>query len=152
MRELELKFQAAPTHSEALEAAWRDRLSRRVHLVAHGYDTADGCLARHALALRVFKKGGAPWAQCLEAPGRDGRPGVAHEVPFAGGRAHAPPPVDVGLHEHSDAGRALRAALDEDGYTASDLLLVHTTDLWRRTARLQVDGSTIELMLEAGTV
>jgi triphosphatase len=152
MHELELKFQVDPTHSKALEAAWRNRLSRRVHLVAHGYDTADGCLARHALALRVFKKGGAPWTQCLEAPGHDGRPGVAHEVPFAAGRVHAQPPADIGMHEHSEAGRTLRAALHEDGRTASDLMHVHTTDLWRRTAHLQVDGSTIELTLEAGAV
>jgi triphosphatase len=152
MRDLGLKFQVDPDHKAAFEAAWRERLSRRVRFVAHGYDTADGCLARRAFALRLCRKGGAPWMQRLEVPGRHGLPCITHQVPVAAGRSRAEPSLDIRLHEHGEAGRRLQAALDEGGRTASELVHLHSADVWRRTAALQTDGSTIELALDDGRV
>jgi inorganic triphosphatase YgiF len=149
MAELELKFavpqQALPSLREALRAHGATSLRLR----AHYFDTANGQLARHRVALRLRQEG-RRWVQTVKAEGEGAVHRLEHEVrvPAAGARM---PTIDPRRHDGSEAGALLAAALR--AAPAAALVERHGTDITRLHCQLRdAHGSDIEVALDSGHV
>lgn len=148
MTELELKFRLPDAALHSLRSALREHGAKRTRLQARYFDTADGVLASHRIALRLRLEG-RHWVQTLKAVGDGAVHRLEHEVRIAG-PAKAVPVIDPGRHDGSDAGRALQAVLQ----SAPDATLVerHATDVWRLQCLLHDAGGTlIEAALDIGS-
>lgn len=142
-REVELKLSVAPRDVGRL--AWRlSRLAgrpRRARLLSRYYDTPDGALRRHGLALRLRREDGR-WLQTLKGGGR----------------------VTGGLHRRFEFDRALkgphpdlaaaRRALPDLPWQAWEgrLTPVFETRFLRRRWRLAWGKADIEAALDQGEV
>ena len=141
--ELEIKFRIDPERlagvRAAMEAGAADAAPPpRQRLQAHYHDTPDGALAAAGIALRLRKEGRG-WKQTLKAPGTSRVHRLEHEVEVAW-KGRGMPPLDVGLHDGSDAGKALARALG-DGDGAAALAPRYGTDVWRRRLDAEADGA-----------
>lgn len=147
MTELELKF-AVPIEMQAsLRRALRQRGARRLRLRAHYFDTADGDLARHRVALRLRLEG-RRWMQTLKAAGEGAVHRLEHEVPVPG-PSHRRPALDPHRHDGSPAGRLLSAALSSA--VDATLLEQHATDVWRLHADFfDAAGTHVEAAFDVG--
>jgi triphosphatase len=147
MSELELKFGLSEASLASLRTALRAQGARRTRLRAHYFDTADGLLARHLIALRLRLEG-RHWVQTLKAADAGTVHRLEHEVRVPGSAAVLPA-LDLHLHDGSEAGAALQAALQSE----PDALLLeqHATDITRQHCLLQTAGGTlIEIALDTG--
>ena len=147
MSELELKFCIPDAALDGLRQALRTHGARRTRLQARYFDTSGGLLARHLIALRLRLEG-RHWVQTLKAAGSGAVHRLEHEVRVAG-TLSVVPALDVRLHDGSEAGTALQAALQSE----PDAVLVerHATDITRLHCLLQTDiGSLVEVALDTG--
>ncbi|MDP1900051.1 MAG: CYTH and CHAD domain-containing protein [Rubrivivax sp.] len=147
MIELELKLCVPAGALPSLRAAFLQQGAQRLRLQARYFDTADGLLARHRIALRLRLENGH-WLQTLKAAGA----GVAHrledERPVPGAR-RSPPALDLHRHHGSPAGLALDSVLR--GAPGAHLVERHATDVRRlRCVMACADGTQIEAALDIG--
>src|SRR4051794_1297809 len=108
MSELELKFQVPGHQVSSLRAELLRHGAQTTRLLARYFDTSDGRLAQHGIALRLRQEG-ERWVQTLKADGASAIERLEHEVPVnvsPGGE----PLLDRSLHDHTDAGALLRKA------------------------------------------
>jgi len=149
MKEIEFKFDIPRERLAALEKEVRTASATRTHLLARYFDTADGDLAAHRIALRLRKEG-RHWVQTLKAMGEAGPLArLEHNVTLDAAAARAPV-ADPARHHGTPAGERLDKVLAH----ARRPLLVETfcTDIWRIARRTRVGGATIELALDTGEV
>lgn len=136
MFEIELKFQIPDASRRAVEAAVAAGESRRTHLQAIYFDTADRRLAAAAIALRLRKEG-RRWVQTLKVGGPDAMQRFEHNVPLVGAMAvpaGAVPGIDPVRHAGTPGGERLAAVLAaREGEVAPPRLVeLFRTDIWRR--------------------
>ena len=147
MSELELKLRIPEDALVSLRQALRGHGAKRTRLQARYFDTADGLLAHHRVALRLRLEG-RHWVQTLKAAGTGAVHRLEHEVRVPGSPGVAPP-LDLSLHDGSEAGMALQAALHSA--PGAVLLERHATDITRLHCLLQTSGGTaIEVALDSG--
>lgn len=147
MSELELKFMIPEAALPSLRVALRAHGARRTRLQARYFDTADGLLARHLIALRLRLEG-RRWVQTLKAAGAGAVHRLEHEVRVTGSAAVVPA-LDLSLHAGSDAGQALQAVLQAEPEAV--LQELHATDIVRQHCLVQTpSGSLIEVALDVG--
>jgi triphosphatase len=147
MSELELKFRVPDAALPSLRNALRAHGARAVRLQARYFDTADGRLAQHELALRLRLEG-RRWVQTLKAAGEGAVHRLEHEVrvPGVGSRV---PTIDPHRHHGSEAGKQLSEALQ--AVPASALAERHGTDVKRlRCLVRDARGCEIEVALDEG--
>lgn len=149
MSELELKLRVPDDALPSLRDALRAHGARTTRLQAHYFDTADGRLALHRVALRLRREGGH-WVQALKAAGDGAAHRLEHEVRVSG-TAAAMPAIELSRHDRSDAKKALDAALLATPPTT--LIERHATDVTRLHALVHdARGGTIEVALDIGSV
>lgn len=147
MSELELKFRIPDAALASLRQALRSQGARRTRLQARYFDTEDGLLARHLVALRLRLEG-RRWVQTLKAAGAGAVHRLEHEVRVPGSPS-AVPPLNLRLHDGSEAGDALQAALQSR--PDAELLEQHGTDITRLHCLVQTSGGTVvEVALDTG--
>ncbi|KQP44209.1 CHAD domain-containing protein [Pseudorhodoferax sp. Leaf274] len=148
MTEIELKFDIPRAALPALEAALRGPGSRRTHLQARYFDTLQGDLAAHGVALRLRKEG-PRWVQTAKALGDGPVQRLEHNVDLGPARKSQVAQADPARHAGTPVGRRLQHVLRQAG---TPLVEVYGTDIWRATQELQVGTSRIELALDQGRV
>ncbi|PZP99505.1 MAG: inorganic triphosphatase [Variovorax paradoxus] len=148
MTEIEFKFDIPRASLPALEAALRGPGSRRTHLQARYFDTPQGDLAAHGVALRLRKEG-PRWVQTAKALGDGPVQRLEHNVDLGQMRKSAPLQADPARHADTPVGRRLAHVLQRAG---TPLVEVYGTDIWRATQELQVGASRIEIALDQGRV
>ena len=147
MTELELKFCIPGAMLASLRDALLAHGAKRTRLRARYFDTADGLLARHLIALRLRLEG-RRWVQTLKAAGSGAVHRLEHEVPVAGAPGSMPA-LDLSLHDGSPAGLALQAALQSQ--PGATMVERHATDITRLHCMLYTaGGSCIEVALDTG--
>src|SRR5204862_3104227 len=118
------------------------------------FDTLDGRLAAHRMALRLRQEGDARWVQTLKAVGDGAFDRFEHEVEVDG-----PPPgrrarlaVNPALHAGTDGGDRLLALLRGDDGTPADpahhLVERYATDVQRTVRTVALDGATVEIAFD----
>ncbi|MFT4103924.1 MAG: CHAD domain-containing protein, partial [Burkholderiaceae bacterium] len=148
MAERELKFEVPYACRDALRA----RLSalpapHRRRLVSIYVDTADGCLARHRVALRL-RHDGERWEQTLKAAGDAPIDRFEENVERPGDWPSGGPPIDPSLHAGTPAFDRLRTALADSADPT--LKAVFVSDFVRLHADLVVDDARIEIAFDEG--
>ena len=146
--EIEFKFQIPADALEAVEAALRSGPCTRMHLQARYFDTPDGALAAHGVALRLRKEG-ATWVQTCKALGHGPLHRLEHNVDLGPGRKGQVPGALPSRHDGTPAGERLREVIGTD---PAPLVEVYGTDIWRLVHTEQFAGSSIELALDQGRV
>ena len=145
MTEIELKFQVPQERRAALAKAVGTATARNVRLQAHYFDTDDRRLAQALLALRVRKEG-RRWVQTLKGAGDGLWQRLEHEVPVTVAPGQLPV-ADLGLHDGTPAGEALRKALGD-----ASLVPTYGTDVRRCLRLLRAPGCTVELAFDQGAL
>ncbi len=157
MTETEIKFEIPRAAVPALEAALRGPGSRRTHLQARYFDTVQGDLAAHGVALRLRREG-TRWVQTAKALGDGPVQRLEHNVdlgparkPKASQSQQGQPllQADPARHAGTPVGARLDHVLRRAG---TPLVEVYGTDIWRATQELRVGASRIELALDQGRV
>src|SRR4051794_6048348 len=110
MTELELKFQVPDDQVSSLQGELRRHGARTTRLLARYFDTPDGRLAEHRLALRLRKEGDR-WVQTLKADGASAVERFEHEVSLDVS-PETEPLLDPSRHDHTEPGTLLRKVLD----------------------------------------
>jgi inorganic triphosphatase YgiF len=153
--EVELKFQIPPKRRAALSAELRRGRISTTSLRAHYFDTADGLLAEHSIALRLRREG-PRWVQTLKASAGHSAVRLEHNADVAdGGTTTVVPPLDLDRHRGSPAHRRLAEALERAAGAGRCTLLreVYRTDVRRDARLLHGDGGLIvEAALDEGRV
>ena len=150
MSEIELKFGVPPTRAGAIDAALRRAGARRLAIESRYFDSADHRLAAAGLSLRLRKSGGL-WEQTLKAPAA-GLGERLEETALRPGRwGDAGPPLDVSLHDETEAGQRLRALLDA-GPQAATLDAIHVCSVIRRSIEIDAHGGRVEVALDRGEI
>lgn len=147
MQEIELKFQIPAERRNALWATLQRGGVTPIRLQAHYFDTADGLLARHAVALRMRREGEL-WVQTLKASSRHGAARLEDnaEIEVKEGTT---PTLDIDRHRGSPADERLREVLGA-GATVHE---VYRTEVLRHTQLLHAaDGLLVELAFDEGQV
>jgi len=146
--ELELKFRVPAAALPSLRGALLGHGATSLQLEAHYFDTVDGLLARHKIALRVRREG-RRWTQALKTPGDGVVHRLEHEVALAAFGREVPP-LDWHRHDGNPAGNVLSAALA--GVPDSVLVERCATQVERVRCLLHdAAGSRIEAALDLGT-
>jgi triphosphatase len=151
--EFELKFQV-DTHSRAtVEAAVARGRSRRTHLQARYYDTADGALAAQRVVLRLRKEG-RTWVQTAKAPADGPMQRHEHNVELPTERASDVPLPRIERHEGTPVGGLIAKALRKAGHDPADIPLVplYSTDIRRTTREMRTGDALVELAFDRGEV
>ncbi len=152
-----MKFLVPEDRRAALEQALRRGSVRRERLRSIYFDTADECLSRHAVALRL-RQAGRRWVQTAKAATADTLRRLEHEVDVPAPRGEVPA-LDIARHDGTAAGDALRKALGSvnasgmGGNAAASPGLLRErfrTDVWRLTRIVRVAGGRVELALDVG--
>ncbi|WP_326540661.1 CYTH and CHAD domain-containing protein [Pseudorhodoferax sp.] len=148
MTEIEFKFDIPRASLPAIEAALRGPQSRRTHLQARYFDTAQGDLAAQGVALRLRKEG-PRWVQTAKALGDGPVQRLEHNVDLGPERKSTVLLADPARHADTPVGKRLAQVLRRAG---APLVEVYGTDIWRCTQELRVSSSRIELALDQGRV
>ncbi|MGC3984273.1 MAG: CHAD domain-containing protein [Pseudorhodoferax sp.] len=148
MTEIEFKFDIPRAALPALEAALRGPGSHRTHLQARYFDTPQGDLAAHGVALRLRKEG-PRWVQTAKALGDGPVQRLEHNVDLGPARKPVTLQADPARHADTPVGRRLHHVLRRAG---TPLVEVYGTDIWRATQTLQRGASRIEVALDQGRV
>ena len=162
--EFEFKLQVPFGSVAAVESELQAEGVERVALQARYFDTADGALARHGMALRLrrechgmalrLRRENDRLVQTLKAPGRRALEREEHEVelgPADTTQALAP---DPSRHAGTPAGERLQALLADAGNASGPAVLeeIHATDIVRLRREVEAAGSRVEIALDRGTV
>ncbi|HSV59086.1 MAG TPA: CHAD domain-containing protein [Variovorax sp.] len=145
--EVEFKFQVPADSRKAIEKELRSAKVTRTHLLARYFDTENGVLASHGVALRLRKEG-RRWVQTAKALGDGAVHRLEHNADLGAVRG-APPAVDASRHRGTPVGERLDALLGEAG---QPLIETFATDIWRTARRVQEGATTVELALDIGRV
>jgi triphosphatase len=148
MHEIELKFQIPETRFTHLRQRFLQGRTEHVRMQAHYFDTADGLLARHEIALRLRLEG-TQWVQTLKASGEHGVSRLEHnaELPAAAALDGAPL-LDIDRHRGSPAHQRL---VDVLGGTVLHEVFRTEVDRIVRVFTLP-GGAEIEAALDTGQV
>lgn len=149
MAEVELKFCVPELALASLRHALQELGARRIRMRAHYFDTADGALARHRVALRLRLEG-RRWMQTLKAVGDGAIHRLEHEVHVPGPAGRCPA-LDLRRHDGSAPAPVLAAAL----LTAANATLSeqYATDIRRlHVEMLDAGGTRVEASLDLGHV
>src|SRR3954468_6887637 len=107
MHEIELKFQIPEARFASLRRDFLQGPTEAVRMQAHYFDTADGLLARHEIALRLRLEG-TQWVQTLKASGAHGVSRLEPNAPLpADAAGDAAPALDIDRHRGSPAHQRL---------------------------------------------
>jgi triphosphatase len=151
--ETELKFMVPARRLEALVTDMRQRKVRVQRLLAIYYDTVDDRLAASNVSVRLRREG-RRWVQTAKAPTADPLRRLEHNVVLTVPRTVEAPAVDLGLHDGTPAGLAIRNALgisDAKSATAS-LVERFRTEVSRLTQVEEFEGACVELALDSGKI
>ncbi|MDB5848443.1 MAG: hypothetical protein JWP29_2195 [Rhodoferax sp.] len=151
--EIEFKFAVPPKRLKAVEAEIRNGECRHIALKARYFDTVDGRLAAHGVALRLRLEG-SHWVQTVKAivDGQGPLHRLEHNVDIDTSADGATPPVpDARRHRGTPVGRLLDQLLGR-GKHAAPLVQTMATDIARLLRHVRVGGSTVELALDVGQV
>ena len=152
MSEIELKFGVPPARAGAIDAALRRAGARRVAIESRYFDTADHRLAAAGLSLRLRKSSGL-WEQTLKAPAAGLGERLEETVLRPGRWGDAGPPLDLSLHDASEAGQCLRATLGESGGAATAAPeCVHVCSVVRRSVEIDAHGGRVEVAFDRGEI
>ena len=155
--EIEFKFQVPAGRFKAVQAAIkRGGGVQRTRLRAHYFDTPDGLLAAHRIALRLRHEG-VGWVQTVKAQGGGPLHRLEHNVDLGPVGAGTPPWPDVQRHAGTPVGALLEKVLGkalERSLKKGEAALVetHVTDIWRLTRIEQAGAATVELALDSGEI
>ena len=143
MTEVELKLAldaaAAPRLRRALDGG-----ARRQHLISIYFDTADGVLAKNAMALRL-RRSGKRWTQCLKA-GASGAGGMHQRDEWEHGRPG--PSLDLSLLAHTPL-----AAVEGADALHTALVPVFEVDVTRTTWNAEPKpGERLEVAWDRGKI
>ena len=148
MHEIELKFQIPESRFTHLRQRFLQGRTQAVRMQAHYFDTADGRLAGHEIALRLRLEG-SHWVQTLKASGAHGVSRLEHnaELP-ADAATDGSPSLDIDRHRGSPAHQRL---VDVLGGMALQEVFRTEVDRIVRVFRLP-GGAEIEAALDTGQV
>ncbi len=152
MTEFELKFEIPPAQLKGVAAAILEGKATRQRLQASYFDTADGALAAHGIALRLRKEG-RRWVQTAKGPTADLHERLEHNVILTSQSAGVTPQLDLSRHRGTPVGKMIDKALgfkNDDTYPGLELL--YTTDVQRITRQVSCGISVIEVALDMGRI
>lgn len=144
-----------PSHAvDALVAAVRAEQAQVQRWQSTYFDTSDRRLAARGVFLSLCKRG-RDWKQVASATTADCMRCLVHEIDLGTRRNGAVPPLLPALHDGTDTGAAIQAALgnalhEEDDETP--LLESFTVDATRLARTVRASESVIELALSRGTI
>ena len=152
MTEFELKFEVSPKNLKSVAAAMLKGKVIRQRLQASYFDTADGALAAHGIAVRLRKEG-KRWVQTAKGSTTDLLLRLEHNAALPAQRAGVVPALDLARHHGTPIGNAIDQAL---GLKANDLFpklkLLYGTDVQRVTRFESMGTSMVEIALDQGRV
>ena len=147
MVEVELKFQIPEARRNALLKALDAKKSQIIPLKAKYYDTEDGLLSQHGVALRQRLEG-THWVQTLKAAGKSHVHRFEHNYDL--GELEDAPELDLSIYtEHAEAEQILKHAL---GDSHAELKLQFETDIQRTFRVMHFEDTEIEVSLDVGEV
>jgi triphosphatase len=151
--EVELKFIVAPERLEALAAEMRQGKVQVRRLLAIYYDTVDGRLAASNVSVRLRREG-RRWVQTAKALTSDPLRRLEHNVVRTMPRSRQAPGLDLGLHDGTPSGLAIREAIcgPGTGSVRDPLVERFRTDVSRTTRVEALDGARVELALDVGEI
>ena len=151
--ETELKFMVPPNRLDGITAEMRQGKVRVQRLLAIYFDTADGRLDASNVSVRLRREG-RRWVQTTKAQTSDSLERVEHNVVLALARASEVPSLNLGLHDGTPAGRAIRDALGTRGNGGEKPPLVERfrTDVSRMTRIEKFEGACVELARDSGEI
>ena len=149
-----LRFVVPAREVDALTVALRSEQAHAQRCQSTYFDTADGRLAARGVFLSLCKRGRG-WVQLAVATTPDCTRLLVHEVDLGVRRHGAAPGLLVQLHDGTQAGAALRAAIgnavpDEDD--DSTLLASFAIDATRLTRDMALNGCVVELAQVTGMI
>jgi len=144
MPEVEIKLQIPLARWAAVRREFERGKSATARFLTICFDTPDRRLAAAGVVLRLRRAGGR-WIQGVKGQGDGLLRRLEHEV--VRGRARAMPTLDLSLHDGTDEGRALVAAL---GQASGALEPVHIVDVRRAVRLVRHERSIVELALDSG--
>jgi triphosphatase len=148
--EIEFKFGVPAERLHTLEAAMADGTTTTTRLQARYFDTADGCLAAHGVALRLRHEG-SQWVQTAKAfvAGQGPLHRLEHNAPLDEkvdpGHGVTLLIPDIGRHAGTPVGQLLERLLDQG---RTPLVQTMATDIVRRAQHETLNGTTVELALD----
>lgn len=142
--EVEFKFHIPEDRLDALSAAVASGQTNEVRLEARYFDTQDGALSAHGMALRLRKEGDR-WVQTLKAKGAGPLDRLEDNVDVEG----SSPQIQPSLHAQSKAGKQLRLVL---GKAQGELQEIYRTEITRTVRDLLFEGGSAELALDIGRI
>jgi len=145
-----LRFVVPAREVDALTAAMHAEEAHAQRCLSTGFDTADGRLAARGVFLSLCKRG-SEWVQAAVATTSDCARLLVHEVDLGTRRRGAAPELLPHLHDGTQAGAALRAALGAaDG--GSPLLASFAIDASRLRRQVTLDDAVVELAQVTGMI
>ena len=149
-----LRFVVPAREHDALEAAVRAEPAHARRCLSTGFDTADGRLAARGVFLSLCKRG-REWVQVAVATSPDCARLLVHEVDLGVRRRDVVPALLPHLHDGSEAGAALRAALGEamgaEG-DESELRVAFAIDAARLARELTLADAVVEIAQVTGMI
>lgn len=151
--ETELKFMVPPSRLDAIAADMRQGEVRIRRLLAIYFDTVDGLLDAGKVSVRLRREG-RRWVQTAKAQTPDSLRRMEHNVVLPLSRGLEVPALDLGLHDGTPAGLAVRDALRTRGHGGAQVSLVERfrTDVSRLTRIERFEGACLELALDSGEI
>ena len=149
-----LRFAVPTRELDALTAAIRAEASHVQRCQSTGFDTPQGRLAARGVFLSLCKRG-REWIQVAVATTPDCARLLVHEADLGSRRASGAPAILPHLHDGTEAGAALRAALGDsvaDEEDASPLLVSFAIDATRLTREVTPAGAVLEVALVTGVI
>lgn len=144
-----------PPEHDAVSAALRDEEAHAQRRQSRGFDTPDRRLAAHGVFLSLYKRG-REWVQVAVATTPDSTRLLVHEVDLGIRKSGVVPVVLPHLHEGTEAGAALSAAMGhapvDDAGEESALVCVFSIDLTRLMRNVTQDGSVMEAAQTTGSI
>ena len=151
MTEFELKFEIPPANLQRVEAAQK-KGTRSKHLQATYFDTQEGTLAAHGLAVRIRKEG-RRWVQTAKGPTSTLLERLEHSVTLAQQSGGAQPGVDLARHAGTPVGKAISQALKlQSGKDFFPLIPLYKTDIQRVARLVEHGGSVMDISLDQGRI
>ena len=145
-----LRFVVPAREVNALTAAVRAEEAHAQRCLSTGFDTAAGRLAAGGVFVSLCKRG-SEWVQVAVATTPDGARLLVHEVDLGTRSRGVVPGLLPHLHDGSEAGAALRAAIgDADG--ESPLLASFAIDATRLRREVKVDDAVVEIAQVTGMI
>ena len=145
-----LRFVVPAREGQALAAAIHAGEAHAQRCLSTGFDTIDGRLAARGVFLSLCKRG-SEWVQVAVATTSDCARLLVHEVDLGTRRGGAVPGLSPHLHDGTEAGAALRAALgaaDDE----SPLLASFAIDASRLMREVTLAGAVVELAQVTGMI